>query len=194
MKKRRASKIKKKKIRRISLQKSRKYYKFLIIGFLIILLLELSNRHFSDDDIKYLELVDKYSKEYDVDRELILGVIEVESDFRSDVTSNKGRIGLMQIMPDTAKWISNRLDMDYSKVELKDPDTNIKFGTYYLHYLIDRYSYLHLALAAYNGGLGNVDEWIERGILSKNTDSVDNIPFKETKEYVKKVLKTSKGY
>ncbi|WP_100065099.1 lytic transglycosylase domain-containing protein [Miniphocaeibacter massiliensis] len=137
--------------------------------------------------VEYTNYVNKYSEEYDVDPLLIMSVIKVESNFKEDVKSHMNAVGLMQIIPDTGKWVAEKIDVDYSDDILKDPETNIKLGTYYLSYLISHFQDNDLAIAAYNGGMGNVDNWIKDGIVGKNGVGLENIPIKEAKNYVVKV-------
>ncbi|TVM15824.1 lytic transglycosylase [Oceanidesulfovibrio indonesiensis] len=110
----------------------------------------------------------RYSKIYGLDPKLVTAVIEVESGFRPDVTSHKGAEGLMQIMPATQR--------DLGVTKPHDPEDNIAGGVRYLRMMLDRFSRLDLALAAYNAGPGNVEKY--GGIP----------PFKETQNYVRKVL------
>lgn len=110
----------------------------------------------------------RYSKIYGLDPKLVTSVIEVESGFRSDVTSHKGAEGLMQIMPATQR--------DLGVTKPHDPEDNIAGGVRYLRMMLDRFSRVDLALAAYNAGPGNVEKY--GGIP----------PFKETQNYVRKVL------
>ena len=140
---------------------------------------------------QYAESVQKYSERFNVPEELIWAVIKTESGFDSSAVSNVGAVGLMQLTEATFNEISTqRLKEGLAAGMRYDPDTNIRYGTYYLSYLYQRYGNWDAALAAYNGGLGNVDEWIgENGKLS-----VNDIPFRETRNYVKKVNRAREKY
>ena len=123
--------------------------------------------------------------------ELIWAVIKTESGFDSSAVSSKGAVGLMQLTEDTFNEISNqRLKEGLSSGMRYDPDTNIRYGTYYLSYLYARYNNWDAAIAAYNGGLGNVDQWMGDG----EKLSIDSIPFAETRNYVKKVNHARQKY
>lgn len=135
----------------------------------------------------YMKLINKYSQEYNIERELLFSVIKAESSFNKNAVSKVGASGLMQLMPDTAKWISSKLKEEYNKDVLKDPEKNIKYGSYYLSYLIGKFRNIDYALMAYNAGPGNVEKWIHGNILIGNTSDIENIPFNETKNYVKKI-------
>ena len=133
---------------------------------------------------EYSSYVEKYSAEYDVPEEIVWAVIKTESGFDSSAVSSAGAVGLMQLTEATFNEISTqRLKEGLTAGMRYDPDTNIRYGTYYLSYLYQRYGNWDAALAAYNGGLGNADDWVdENGKLS-----VNDIPFRETRNYVKKV-------
>ena len=140
--------------------------------------------------------VSEYSQKYRVPENLIYAVIKTESKFDSSAESSVGAIGLMQIMPDTFIWLTNdRIGDRFSVGMLYDPETNIKYGVYYLSWLHDRYADWDTALAAYNAGPGNVDKWLENpSVTDLESGKLQNIPFKETREYVKKVNKALKKY
>lgn len=137
----------------------------------------------------YLETILENSKKYNLDPYLVLAVIKAESDFRVDAVSNQDARGLMQITPDTGKWIWEKMgNKDFKGDELFDPQTNIKMGCWYLDNLSKEFnSNRTLVLAAYNGGRGNVNKWLKDPSLSKDGKTLDVIPFKETDEYVKKI-------
>lgn len=140
---------------------------------------------------KHEAIIRTYSKEYNVDELLIYALIKAESNFREDSVSNKGAIGLMQLMEPTAIEIASNLDyQDFTIEELNDVNTNIKFGIKYFSDLLKEHNnnYL-LALAAYNAGIGNVRRWIENGIIKEDGSDIENIPFKETNMYVRKILR-----
>ena len=140
---------------------------------------------------KYVEYVKNYSERFSVPEEIIWAVIKTESGFDPYATSDVGAVGLMQLMPSTFTEITeDRLKEGLDPIKRLDPDTNIKYGTYYLSYLFARYGDWDAVFAAYNGGLGNVDEWM--GEDEKLT--LDEISFKETRNYVKKVNNAIEKY
>ena len=141
----------------------------------------------------YEEAVLIYSEEYNVDKNLILALIKAESNFDEDAISNRNAIGLMQLMDETAKEVANRngieLDDENIKEELRDVYKNIEIGTAYIASLLEQYENTEVALAAYNAGIGTVDNWIEKGIIKKDGTDIENIPYKETNYYVRKILR-----
>lgn len=139
---------------------------------------------------KYAEQVEKYSSEFGVDEALIYAVIYTESGFREEVESSAGAIGLMQLMPSTFEWLQGHLagDLLYTTDDLKNPDINIRYGTYLISYLLDRYSGdTGTALAAYNAGVANVDNWLEDSSYSADGVTLSTIPYSETDRYVKRI-------
>ncbi len=147
-----------------------------------------------DTKVKYIDIIEKYSKQYNSDPLMIASIIKVESDFDTDAVSPMNAKGLMQILPDTGQWISERLNEDYHDEKLHDPDYNIHLGAYYYEYLYEHFGDVEIALAAYNGGMGNVEEWLKDPSISYHGDKLDNIPFGETRNYVNKVMNTYKTY
>lgn len=148
---------------------------------------------------EYREFVEKYAHEYGVSEELIYSVIKTESSFNPSAVSGKGAIGLMQMMPATFEWLTNDILREYfDRGMLYDPETNIKYGTYYLSRLYNRFGDWNTALAAYNGGEGNVSNWLSDPKYSDDGKKlkIDKIPneFAETENYVKKVNKALKKY
>lgn len=142
--------------------------------------------------LKYKEQVFKYSDEYNVDPYLIYAVIKAESKFNPDAISNKDAKGLMQLLETTASEISI-----YETLDLFDVDINISLGTKYLSSLISRYNgNYYLAICAYNAGMGNLDKWLDNGIINKNLSNHldNNIPINETKDYLKKVINNYNSY
>ena len=137
---------------------------------------------------EYAEYVETYAETYGVPETLIYAVIRTESDFDSGAVSPVGAVGLMQLMPSTFEWLTD--DMLFEHLEngmLYDPETNIKYGTYCLSYLYDRYGDWELAIAAYNGGLGNVDKWLADDRYADGEGGLKRIPFKETRQFVARV-------
>lgn len=148
---------------------------------------------------KYMDTINEISEQKNVDPHLILSVIKAESNFNEKAVSRKDAIGLMQLIPSTANDInlkSNLLDLN-ENIDLYDTKTNIILGTSYLKLLIDKYNgNFYLAICAYNAGMGNVDKWISTNIINNDfSDFKDNnIPFKETKNYLKKVINNYNMY
>ena len=144
---------------------------------------------------EYKEYVEKYSNEYNFDPLLVLSVIKTESKFKEDSTSSKGAKGLMQIMDSTGQWISSNVEISYFLPHmLYNPEINIMMGCWYLNNLIEHFGNVDTALAAYNAGSGNVNEWLKDGEYSKDGETLYNIPFAETKKYVDKIKVSYKMY
>ena len=146
--------------------------------------------------IKYSEFVEKYSEENKLDKYLVYAMIKAESNFEPNITSNAGAIGLMQLMEETAVERSNIIDGEtIEQYDLYDPETNIRLGTSYLAYLLVLFDgNTILAITAYNAGLGNVQEWIKDGIIKSDGSDIENIPYKETSNYVRKILRDYQMY
>lgn len=141
--------------------------------------------------IQYNQSVMKYSAQYDVDPYIIYSIIRVESKFNPYAKSNKGASGLMQITPQTGEYIANLLHIDkFEESLLYNPDTNIQLGCFYFSKLYNDFNAdIDCALAAYNGGRGNVTKWITTNSEGKIFLDVNKIPFDETRNYVLRVKK-----
>ena len=139
--------------------------------------------------LKHEDVIRQQAHEKDVDAALIAAVIYSESKF-SDRTSSAGARGLMQITPEAANEIERRSGgTTFSLKDLSDPEINIRYGTYLLRELLDRYDGdVVAALAAYNAGPANVDKWGGSDL------SVEGIPFPETRAYVEEVLDKQRAY
>lgn len=136
----------------------------------------------------YAEYVEVYAEQYGVPETVVYAVIKTESDFDSGAVSSAGAVGLMQMMPETFEWLTDEILFDHLESGmLYDPETNIKYGTYLLSRFYDRYGDWELVFAAYNGGVGNVDEWLEDPEYADGEGGLKKIPFRETRQYVKKV-------
>lgn len=145
---------------------------------------------------EYIEYVKKYATEYEVDPLMIFAIIKAESNFNRNVVSKSGAIGLMQLMDTTAEELCNQMDIFYvKKTSLYQPELNIQLGTKYFSNLMKEFdnNYL-LALTAYNAGIGNVKKWIEQGVIQADGSDIENIPFKETNNYVRKIVRDYKIY
>lgn len=140
------------------------------------------------------EYFDKAAQQNKINKHWIYGIARQESAFMHDARSPVGATGLMQLMPSTAKSVSRRMRIKYSSRKLIDPSYNIKLGSHYLQYLLKRYDGNRvLATAAYNAGPGNVKRWLKR--FRGDVDVwIEQIPYKETREYVQRVLTYSTIY
>jgi len=138
--------------------------------------------------LRYEETIRRVGEEQGVEPTLIAGVVYAESRFGHESESHQGAYGLMQILPSTAKFISERSGI---RGDYRDPRTNLRMGAWYLSYLDERYSGdERLALAAYNSGEGRVDGWLSE----EGFDVRSDIPFAETRQYVDDVLEARKDY
>jgi soluble lytic murein transglycosylase len=142
--------------------------------------------------LRHDDIIRQQAEDKDLDPALIAGVIFAESHFR-DQTSQAGAKGLMQLMPGTADYIAEKSGgIAFVQGDLATPQVNIAYGSWYLRHLLDRYDGSEvLALAAYNAGLGNVDGWLADG---GGQVRVADIPFPETRAYVRKVLEAREDY
>ncbi len=126
-----------------------------------------------------------------LDPYLILSLIREESYFNAEAVSKSNAIGLMQLMPATANYMVSKLSLDFPKLdELKKPRTNMYIGCNYLKYLKDKFNNDLYVIAAYNGGEGSVSKWLKKYNTSDSDEFIENIPFDETRNYVKKVFRT----
>ena len=146
---------------------------------------------------KYNKYVQKAAKENNIDPYLIFAIIKQESKFNKNAMSKKEAKGLMQLLDTTAEEIALNIPyMDEKNIDLFDASTNICIGVKYFRSLVDRYEgNIHLAICAYNAGLGNVDKWmLSEEIYSDGHVSVSCIPFEETRTYLTNILKYYNKY
>jgi len=145
--------------------------------------------------LRHEDIIRQQAQRRDLDPALVAAVIFAESKFR-DQTSATGAKGLMQIQPETARFIARRTGGSAFEVaDLGTPQINIQYGTYYMRYLLDRYGEnVVLAVAAYNGGETNVDRWLAESGRRGKAFRIQDIPFPETRHYVKRVLDAEGDY
>ena len=136
--------------------------------------------------LRYEQVVRGHARNYRLNPALLAAVIYTESKFDANAQSAAGAIGLMQLLPDTAKGIATRTGGKRFVVsDLTDPEINVRYGAWYLRHLLDRYGNERTALAAYNAGQANVDRWKAAGV---------GIQFRETRYYVDKIERIKKIY
>ncbi len=168
----------------------------IIVTILLIIVLICLNKQILKLSYKkeYSEYVTKYSQQYNVDENLVYALIKAESNFKADAVSNKGAQGLMQLMFSTAKDVAKKSGIELTEENILDPEININIGTKYLATLLEKYKCVEVAIAAYNAGSGNIDKWISNGTIKADGSDIENIPFKETNTYVRKIMKAFKIY
>lgn len=146
----------------------------------------------------YGDMIASYSAAQGLDPSLVAAVILCESSYNPQAESRLGARGLMQLMEDTAGWIAHKLNEDgenYSFDLLYDPETNIRFGTWYLGYLSRRFDGdATKIVCAYHAGQGNVDSWLSNPQYSKDGVTLDVIPTKDTAAYASRVLRARSVY
>jgi soluble lytic murein transglycosylase len=136
------------------------------------------------------------AREQGIDCELLYGIARQESRFVADIVSGAGAVGLMQLMPGTARWVAKRLaTTDYSPTRIADVQLNTQFGAFYFKYWQDRLGNLPaLAAAAYNAGPSRAQAWRPSAAPLEGAIWVETIPFNETRDYVKRVLANTMLY
>jgi soluble lytic murein transglycosylase len=146
--------------------------------------------------LPHQELVFSEAGEHDVDPYLVFAIIRAESKYQNTAESAVGAKGLMQIMPETGEWIAEQNGIDDFKLEdLHKPEVNISFGCWYLHSLSQEFKgNVPLTVASYNAGRGKVQEWLVGGTWDGGPGDIDKIPFPETRQYLKNVLKNYEAY
>ena len=164
----------------------KKQYKIVIVITIVVIILVTAIKVFNVKQIilqkiypkKYEEYVEKYAKEVNIDPLLIYSIIKAESNFKEKAKSSSGAQGLMQLMEATATEIAN-----------------ILIGTTYYSELLKIFDEnMILAVTAYNAGIGTVNQWIESGTIKKDGSDIENIPYKETNMYVRKIINNYKMY
>jgi soluble lytic murein transglycosylase len=161
--------------------------------------------------MKYSDSVIQYSALYNIDKFLIFATIKTESGFDAAAVSETGARGLMQIMPDTFDWIKFRFRVDVGDKSEADteyyamytPETNIKYGAYYLSYLAEKFAdtsdglsddEVDLIACGYYAGAGGVSAWLENKAYSKDGKTLDKIPYRDAENYAKKIRSAYKKY
>lgn len=136
--------------------------------------------------LRYEEIVKGHAENYQLEPQLVAAVIYQESKFDPDARSSSGAVGLMQLLPETGQGIADRTGgKNWQPEDLLTPELNIRYGSWYLRHLLDKYDDESLALAAYNAGQTNVDEWRRNGV---------GIQFDETRHYVERVQELKRMY
>jgi soluble lytic murein transglycosylase len=136
--------------------------------------------------LEYEQVIRGQARGRDLDPALLAAVVYAESRFDPNAESAAGAVGLMQVLPETAEGIALRTGgTRFVVADLRDPEINVRYGSWYLDHLLDRYGETGLALAAYHAGQGNVDRWRRQGA---------GIAFPETRAYVDEVQRVRRVY
>jgi len=145
--------------------------------------------------LQYQGVIRQQAAEKRLDPALIAAVIYAETKF-DPRTSSAGALGLMQILPETAQFLARRTGAKtFTTADLATPEVNIAYGSYYLRFLLDQYrGSTLLALAAYNGGEANVDDWLAAARARGQPFTAADIRFPETRAYVSRVLNAQQDY
>ena len=139
----------------------------------------------------WVEEINIAGKKLDLDPYFIIALIKEESHFDEKARSSSNATGLMQLMPETANYMTSKLSIDIPVLaNLDNPRTNIYLGCNYLKYLKDRFNDDLLVTAAYNGGEGSVNKWVRNYSTKDYDEFIENIPYDETRNYIKKVFRS----
>ncbi len=144
----------------------------------------------------YQQDIITYSEKNNVDPFLIAAIIKNESNFKHKAVSGVGAVGLMQIMPDTGRWIAEQMGLaDYKDSDLYQTRTNIRMGCWYVGELEHEFQHnLVLLMIAYNAGRGQTHDWMQENGWDYNFNDIKAIPYADTREYVAKVLQDRDKY
>ncbi len=145
--------------------------------------------------VEYTDEIRTTAAENDLEPAYVAAVVMAESSYRTDAVSNANAQGLMQLLPSTAEWIAGKFDESYTEGVLFDAETNLRYGCWYLGWLMRRYDGdMRCASSAYHAGQGTVDGWLENPEYSSDGHTLDVIPFDSTRTYVERVLKYYEKY
>ena len=145
--------------------------------------------------VEYEALIRQYAAENEIPPAYVAAVILAESSYRADAVSQVNAQGLMQILPSTGEWIAGKFGETYTEGCLFDPETNVKYGCWYLGFLMRRYDgSMRCASAAYHAGQGTVDKWLADPAYSADGKTLDRIASDATGTYVERVLKYYEKY
>ncbi len=188
-------------------RKTRRGGRFVRAAILIVVslgLIGLGALLFSDDlmeettavyPVEYRDWICRYAEEYGLQPAYVASIILAESSYNPQAVSSVNAQGLMQIMPDTGAWIAGKFDESYVEGCLFDPETNIRYGCWYLGYLLNRFDGdLVCSTAAYHSGQGTVSKWLEDANYSADGRTLTHIPGANAETYVHRVLEYYEKY
>ena len=155
-------------------------------GMLFVYSFNSKNPHEQETfQIEYKDSINKYCKEFDVDKYLVYAMIKQESNFNNQAISSAKARGLMQLTEDTFNWLKPQLgESSTTYDDLFDADTNIRYGVFFISILQKNFSEQNTVVAAYNAGMNITTEWLQDSNYSSDGATLNNIPYKETANYV----------
>lgn len=138
---------------------------------------------------KFTEYVEQYAAEYKVDPAFLYALIKTESDFQPNAVSVDDACGLMQLLPSTLSWLQNLTPEDdrYAREDLFEPEVNVRYGTYFVGMLFERFHEPEVVAAAYHAGINGVAGWLKDPAYSKDGVHLDVIPYEDTRLYVSRI-------
>ena len=143
---------------------------------------------------RYIEFVEKYSQSNNLSEKFIFAVIECESGFDKDAVSYLGAEGLMQIMPETFRWLQEKRGESLPDESIFEPETAIDYGCYFYGMLLEQFEDEATAVAAYHAGANQVEKWLADENYSDDGKTLKDIPYPSTKKYVEKVMRVKEIY
>lgn len=182
-------------ISRVSKSRARRVTWVLGAGVMVMIAVHLlQGAGVAKYSLTYESYIKKHAAEYSVDPFMVAAVIHIESAGNPNAVSGAGAVGLMQIMPVSGNWIAGMIGTSFDPSDLRDPDTNIQLGTWYLKFLLKMFPSEATAIAAYNAGQGRVAKWLKDPQYSKNGKDLINIPYQETEDYVSRFKSAYRQY
>lgn len=173
-------------------------FTLIIIAWGMLFIYSFTNKgHYEQEvfQIEYENSIDKYCREFNVDKYLVYAVIKQESNFNNEAVSSAAARGLMQITEDTFNWLKPQLGESSTTFEdLFDPDTNIRYGVFFLSILNKNFDNQNTSVAAYNAGLNITKQWLQDSNYSSDGVTLHTIPYEETENYVAVVDYNYKKY
>ncbi len=167
-------------------------FTFLLLFVAVVVIIRVN--HEKVYPVEYREIVERVSAEEGVAEHVLYAVIYVESSFDAEAVSKVGAVGLMQLLPSTAEWLTEREGAEYTEEMLTDPEFSIRYGARFLKILYDRYENWDAAHAAYHAGFGRVDSWLEEGIAHYEEGQLVGIPIDATDIYVNRLREMREKY
>lgn len=184
--------------RRRRRKRARRRFAAVVCALLVVVIGILVGRHLLEArplPLKYEEEIQTYAAQFQLEPAYVAAVIFSETSFNPQAISKDDARGLMQILPSTGEWIAGKFDETFAVENLFDPATNIRYGCWYLRFLMDRYGEdKKCASAAYHAGQGNVDRWLQDPAFSPDGTTLATISYPATNTYVNRVLANYERY